>query len=124
MSATPYGQKALDGEIAELRQAVTGERNHAVYKAARRLGQLVAGDVLDESTVTEISYRLRWRSAYIPERAALPYEAASRAARGVLGHQRKRILTHVQQKPRGRTSESERRWSSFYMIRRGRSSGR
>ncbi len=53
MSATPYGQKALDGEIAELRQAVTGERNHAVYKAARRLGQLVAGDVLDESTVTE-----------------------------------------------------------------------
>lgn len=52
-SLEPYGLAALDGEIAELRQAVTGERNQRLNRAAYSLGQLVAGDVLDEHTATE-----------------------------------------------------------------------
>lgn len=45
---TPYGRAALSGEVAKLRGAGKGERNHTLNKAAFAAGQLVAGGELSE----------------------------------------------------------------------------
>ena len=46
-----YGESALDAELAALRRAAQGQRNHQLNKSAFSLGQLVAGGLLDRSTV-------------------------------------------------------------------------
>lgn len=57
---SPYGQKALDGEIARLRSAQNGTRNHTLNETAFCLYQLVAGGELDEGVVTsELAFNAR-----------------------------------------------------------------
>lgn len=46
-----YGERALQAEVAAVAAASTGERNHALNRAAFNLAQLVAGGVLDEAEV-------------------------------------------------------------------------
>jgi hypothetical protein len=48
---TGYGAAALVDEVAKVRSAVVGTRNHTLNAAAFSLGQLVAGGVLDGVTV-------------------------------------------------------------------------
>jgi hypothetical protein len=50
-ATTPYGRAALEGEVAELRRAPVGTRNHTLNRCAFRLGRLVAGGELDEGEV-------------------------------------------------------------------------
>lgn len=47
-----YATAALQGECDAVVHAVNGTRNHTLNRAAFRLGQLVAGGVLDEHEVT------------------------------------------------------------------------
>jgi len=47
----PYGQQALALETAALATAARGRRNHQLWRSARSLYQLVAGEVLDEAEV-------------------------------------------------------------------------
>ena len=48
---TPYGLKALDSELALLRQAPVGERNSQLFKSAAALSELIAGGELNEFEV-------------------------------------------------------------------------
>ena len=50
-TTTPYGRAALEGELAELRRAPVGTRNHTLNRCAFRLGRLVAGGELAEGEV-------------------------------------------------------------------------
>ena len=50
-ATTPYGRAALEGELAELRRAPVGTRNHTLNRCAFRLGRLVAGGELGEGDV-------------------------------------------------------------------------
>lgn len=47
---TPYGLKGLENECNEVRQAIEGQRNHTLNKAALFIGQLVAGGELNQGT--------------------------------------------------------------------------
>lgn len=46
-SMTPYGERALDGELAALRAAGNGSRNEQLNRAAFAIGQLVGGRQLE-----------------------------------------------------------------------------
>jgi hypothetical protein len=48
---TPYGQRALAGEITAVAMAVEGTRNDQLNRSAFNLGQLIAGGQLDMGTV-------------------------------------------------------------------------
>lgn len=48
---TAWASAALDGEVASVRRAIEGCRNHTLNRAAFALGQLVAGGHLDEHEV-------------------------------------------------------------------------
>jgi hypothetical protein len=50
-STTAYAQAALDGEADAVRDAQHGTRNFILFRAAARLGELVAADLIDEGTV-------------------------------------------------------------------------
>lgn len=52
-ATTPYGRAALEGEVAELRRAPVGTRNHTLNRCAFRLGRLVAGGELNEAEVID-----------------------------------------------------------------------
>ena len=47
----PYGQVALEQELAKVAHARKGRRNHTLYQAGIRLYSLVAGGVLDRTDV-------------------------------------------------------------------------
>lgn len=51
-TGTPYGLAALEGELTRLRSAKVGERNHTLYRVARRLSELAAEGHLDQTAVT------------------------------------------------------------------------
>jgi hypothetical protein len=53
-ATSPYGRAALEGEVAELRRAPVGTRNHTLNRCAFRLGRLVAGGELNESEVVVV----------------------------------------------------------------------
>ena len=63
-SGTEYGLVALEGEAQRLREAVPGERNNTLNRAAFALGQLVAGGELAEeasrATLIETASDLGW----------------------------------------------------------------
>ncbi len=63
-SGTEYGLVALEGEAQRLREAVPGERNDTLNRAAFALGQLVAGGELAEEasrgTLIETASDLGW----------------------------------------------------------------
>ncbi len=46
-----YARSVLNGELSYLRQAVPGERNYRLNRAAFRLGQLIATGSLDRAKV-------------------------------------------------------------------------
>ena len=48
-----YLTAALTNEVARVRTALQGQRNHTLYIAALRLGELTAGGHLDPDVVTE-----------------------------------------------------------------------
>ncbi|MQA06008.1 MAG: DNA primase [Streptosporangiales bacterium] len=48
-----YLAAAIRNEVAHVRAAAEGGRNHALFVAARNLGYLVAGGALDETTVRD-----------------------------------------------------------------------
>jgi len=48
-----YVRAAVDGEAATVAAAATGNRNHTLFKAAAKLGQLVGAGVLDDTTATQ-----------------------------------------------------------------------
>lgn len=50
---TAYGRAALDGEVADLQTAQTGERNERLNRAAFNLGRHVGGASLDGQSVEE-----------------------------------------------------------------------
>jgi hypothetical protein len=45
-----YGSSALRREVERVRDAVSGVRNEVLFKAAANIGELVAGDEVDEDT--------------------------------------------------------------------------
>lgn len=49
-----YVRAAIDGTLAKLAEAGEGDRNHALFRAAHGLGQLVAGRAVAEDTVTAV----------------------------------------------------------------------
>jgi len=51
---TPYGRAALDRECQTMCQTPEGDRNNQLLKASTRLGQLIAGGVLDGSYAIDI----------------------------------------------------------------------
>jgi hypothetical protein len=53
-ATTPYGRAALEGEVAELRRAPVGTRNHTLNRCAFRLGRLVAGGELNQNEVAAV----------------------------------------------------------------------
>lgn len=63
-SGTEYGLVALEGEAQRLREAVPGERNNTLNRAAFALGQLVAGGELAEDAsraiLIETAHDLGW----------------------------------------------------------------
>jgi hypothetical protein len=50
---TPYGLAVLDDELARLRAAQVGTRNHELNRCAFVLAQLIAGGELAEAAVRE-----------------------------------------------------------------------
>lgn len=52
-SSDGYGAAALRGEVARVRSAPVGRRNHTLNAAAYSLGQLVAAGVLDQNRTVE-----------------------------------------------------------------------
>ncbi len=75
-ACSAYGMAALDDETARVALSAEGSRNHALNKAAFRLGQLVSGGELDEHLVRDrlIDAAL---ACGLPE-----YEIAGRSGRG------------------------------------------
>jgi hypothetical protein len=51
LQSTPYGLKALEGTRRELLSSTVGRRNLDLFKAACRMGELVAGSELKRATV-------------------------------------------------------------------------
>lgn len=51
---TPYGRAALDSECQTMCQTKEGSRNNQLLKSSTRIGQLVAGGVLDGSYAVKI----------------------------------------------------------------------
>lgn len=49
-----YVQAAVDGELDRLHQTRGGQRNHALYSAAKSLGQLVAAGALTQHDVEQV----------------------------------------------------------------------
>ncbi len=49
-----YLDAAIDAESARVREAVKGQRNHTLFKAAAALGELVAGGELDPDYVRDV----------------------------------------------------------------------
>jgi hypothetical protein len=51
---TPYGRSALDSECQTMCQTPEGDRNNQLLKSSTRLGQLIAGGVLEGSYAIDI----------------------------------------------------------------------
>jgi hypothetical protein len=65
-TATPdrrsrYLEAALRAEIAKVTDAPKGQRNACLYVASKALGQLVAGQALDEDTVVNELFAAAWK---------------------------------------------------------------
>ncbi|HVT77852.1 MAG TPA: bifunctional DNA primase/polymerase [Acidimicrobiales bacterium] len=54
---TAWAKAALEGELARLRTAQPGMRNHTLNRVAFRLGQIIAGGQLDEADVEGLLLR-------------------------------------------------------------------
>ena len=66
---TPYGRKALDLELAQVRQAQEGERNDTLNRAAYNLGQLIGAGELGRAEV-EAELQAAADAVGLPEREA------------------------------------------------------
>lgn len=64
-----YGRRALESEVAQVALAPVGERNHTLNVAALKLGQLVAGGVLDADEVVDSLLVAALRSGLGPREA-------------------------------------------------------
>ena len=54
--STRYGLRGLEIQVAKMRAATVGERNHTIFAAAVELARLVAGEELDRETAWSMIY--------------------------------------------------------------------
>jgi hypothetical protein len=84
----PYGQAALQRELAVVAQAPRGRRNHTLYQAGIRLYSLVAGGVLDHAEVQAGLLAAADAALLLPEEPRQTRRTLDSAERTGLAHPR------------------------------------